>query len=864
MTSGQNKINPANSPITSYFMPRPRINKILDRLTLCKLVYVIAGAGYGKTQAVYHYIERQPEAVVRWIHLTENDNIGSRYWESLTRNIAVDNPDLSVKLNDLGFPETLARFKQFAGILKNDEHHSNKTFLVLDDFHLIHSKQALDFAERCAHLEIPGACVIIISRKEPEINSVSLFSKGRAGIMMEEDLRFTNDEIGNFLNYQKISFKKSELPQISNSTKGWALAVKLFSLVLKRMPDNTAYALETMKQNIFKLMETEAFNDFTEDIKKSMVKLSLVSDLPLTPQNEIFGENSFIQNIPQLASFMWFDSYIGNYRIHPLYIEFLQNKNDILSKDEENETYFKAAQWCSENSFYYTDAVKYYAKSHKFEYMIKTLYSCPFRMSKDACEYFFDILERLDPEAEKNGSENYNILFLKNYFIPILLIGMGKYEEAEKRSFDVIYEWENIHTPFSYSLIHNTYSNLAYIDTYICTVSHKYNSAEYMKKAMEYRLKSPMVFGEAQDVFSVADLRSFACLVGECDNLPEFDIYLENTKKTGEYIKKIPGKMYAGYDDLAACEIDYYKNRIAQARNHAYNAVFKAREEKQYSIETMAKYYLLRIASHEGDYALITEILNQLKDHLKNPDFWNRQLLYDLFTGSFFSFIGIPEMAPQWLIIDEKETDSEVHIPARELLASVQYYISSHKYTQALAILCHSSPREPMERFHFGELRLSLLLAAARIRTGDTRGAVADFENAYRLSFGGEFEMPFIELGRDLYPLISAVSEQESCAVPKEWLALIERKTSVYIKKTSFIMNSFRKEKKEKNEIQLSDREKKVLNDLYQGLSREDIAENQYLSINTVKKILQSIYLKLDAKNNVEAIRIAIERNLIE
>jgi DNA-binding NarL/FixJ family response regulator len=76
-------------------------------------------------------------------------------------------------------------------------------------------------------------------------------------------------------------------------------------------------------------------------------------------------------------------------------------------------------------------------------------------------------------------------------------------------------------------------------------------------------------------------------------------------------------------------------------------------------------------------------------------------------------------------------------------------------------------------------------------------------------------------------------------------------------------MKSVRQEQKEGGDILLSDREKKVLNDLYQGLSREDIAENQYLSINTVKKVLQSLYLKLDAKNNVEAIRIAIEKNLL-
>ena len=77
---------------------------------------------------IYHYIKRHPDAVVRWLQLTDGDNAGSYYWESLTHNISLDNPNLAAKLREFGFPDTLARFKQFAEILKNAEHCSHKHF----------------------------------------------------------------------------------------------------------------------------------------------------------------------------------------------------------------------------------------------------------------------------------------------------------------------------------------------------------------------------------------------------------------------------------------------------------------------------------------------------------------------------------------------------------------------------------------------------------------------------------------------------------------------------------------------------------------------------------------------------------------
>jgi len=322
--------------------------------------------------------------------------------------------------------------------------------------------------------------------------------------------------------------------------------------------------------------------------------------------------------------------------------------------------------------------------------------------------------------------------------------------------------------------------------------------------------------------------------------------------------------MYYGYDYLAACELAFFKNKLDLARNYAGNAVIKAREKKQHSIEAMAQYYLLCIAVHEGDAELTNEMLRQLRGHLNNKDFWNRQMFYDLFSGSFYAHLGIIEKVPSWLALDEKETSSGVSIPARELIVGVRYYFARGKYKQALAVLCCSSPREPMERFHFGELIFSLLFAVARLKTGDADGAVIDFMKAYELSFDGVFEMPFIELGKIFKPLVAEISERKSCGITQEWLKSVGRKASIYAKKTAVIMNTMKNEIEIKEPVRLSERERVVLLDLYHGLSRDEIAANQYLSRNTVDKILKSVFIKLDAKNSPDALRIALAAKLID
>ncbi|MCL2538988.1 MAG: hypothetical protein FWE66_01485, partial [Oscillospiraceae bacterium] len=576
------EIDLADSPLTAHYMPRPRVSAIFDRATGCKLVYVIAGAGYGKTQAVYHFIKRQPEAVVRWLQLTESDNAGYRYWEHLTHNISFDNPDLAVKLREFGFPETLARFKQFAEILKTTEHRSHKTFLILDDFHLIHSEQALTFAERCAYLQIPGACVIIISRNEPEINTVPLLSKKNVGIITEDELRFTRDEIAEFFRQSGIPFSSEDVELFYDATKGWALAVKLLSLVLKRTPKDTGRALEIMKQNIFKLLEIEAFNDFPESTQKLLVKLSLVPDLPLMSLHRIESDAFFEENASQLASFMWFDSLTGEYRIHPHYMEFLQSKHHMLSDSEKEETFKWAADWCCEHN-YYLDAMGYLAKTLQYERMLEIMLSYPFKLPYDACEYLLGILEAIDLKDREEADRS--VLLLKNLFIPLLHTGMGNFEKASELARVAIKKWERSDAPMSAYLLYTAYSNLSYIDTYTCTATHKYSFAKHLKRALECFNVSSVPPVKVEGPFGVADVRAFACLVGEGADSREFDRFVDTAREAAVYIEQTYHNMYCGYYDLAAGELAFFKNQLGPSRSHAHNAALKAREKKQYSIE---------------------------------------------------------------------------------------------------------------------------------------------------------------------------------------------------------------------------------------------------------------------------------------
>lgn len=886
--SASNKISSLNSSSNASFLSRPRLDNLFDQATAVKLVYVVAGVGFGKTQAVRHYLVSQENILVRWMTLSEQDNTVSRYWENLTHCLAADNPDLATMLREFGFPDTPTHFKNFSAsagkLIFNPKNYDpkdstpenstpEKMFLVFDDFHLIQAKEILTFMERLIHLPLSDLCIVIISRKEPELDVISLLAKGQVHVVTEDDLRFTDAEAVAFFRQRELSLSFDDISQLMSTTKGWVLALNMLSSLSKRKPLNFKHVLHVVMENVFHFIAFEAWDNFSESVKKSLVKLSLLSDLPMSSvfllsQEEDFWGNlselTELMELTELTPFIWFDRFSKELKIHSLYLDFLESKQELLSPDEKLEIYRHAAAWCGSNDFF-LGSIYYNAQAKQYDAIIKTLLSYPLKLSKDASEYLLNILENVsvnsDVDSNSTKPEDVNVLLIQNYFLPLLLVGAGKYEEARQRSLATVDRWKGENSSLAHLLLYATYNNLAYIDMYRCTVTHTYDSPKYLAQSVAYFKQLSLPHSETSFAFHNADLRSFACLVGEGASFAEFEQFAEAAKQIELIIQDTSHGMFAGYSDLVACEIAFFSNQPVSARNHAHNAILKAGETQQYSIAFMAENYLLRVAVQEGNAPLVKDLLKTMTAHLENRDFWNRQLYYDLYTTGFYAQLGLLEEIPTWFALDETETAFDIHIPAKELYLRALYFIAKKQYAHALTLLCDAYPRERSERFLFGELKFLLLLAVARLHTNDVNGAINDFEKAYDLSFQGCFEMFFLELGKELQPLIAATLKQEKSFIPQEWLKTISRKGSIYTKKMTIVANAF--QSRIKKIVEISPREKEILLDLYHGLSREEIAENQYLSINTVKKALQSIFTKLDANNSIDAIRIALEKGIL-
>jgi LuxR family maltose regulon positive regulatory protein len=783
------------------------------------------------------------------------------------------NPDAAKIFADLGFPESGRQFDRYLGLIQSEIISRERYVVVLDDFHLLTNPRILLFLEHAFSAPVSKNPIVLISRTEPAINTVNFLAKGLLSQLTIEDLRFTREETDAYFRLHDIPLAEEELTRICLETEGWALALGLIVQGIKvdqaggRSWDRIMQPVRKMEENIFSTMDAE--------LQRFLIKLSLIEHWPRDLLKRLEPGGKSIAAMEKFSSLVRFDAYLHGFRIHHLFLEFLKGKQGELSREEIREISGTDAQWCIENNLP-TDAAVNYERARDYGGLVRLIESLPrMLLPKPVTSFFLDMAERLiaaNPEdaGDAGDAEDGDFLYLRFVIHSRLLAFLDRFDESAAECRETAARFEaRPPGPMRSRILSAAYNNLGVLGILSARYTRDYGFARWFEQGCRYYLENPE---PVRGQMSQSNIGSYIIQTGYPAGPGEIEDFITAYSAAVPYASASMGGRLYGSDALARAELAYYQGDLNKAEQFARRAVFQSREQRQYEIETRALFYLMRLGVHRGNAEGIRDLERQMEAQLENTDYLHRYTIHDIMMGRFYTRLGLTDKIAPWLRQEHEEGELNTLFGGFDTLVKARCLFIEKDYLSTLSVLEEEQARGDLGSFLLGMLEMTALEAVVRHQLGDREGAFKTLERAYNAASPHGLDMPFIELGEDMYSLVNGVlkeraegkggAESACGGIPQDWLHTMRRKTSAYAKQRALVAAQYSGPETAASPA-VSDWELKILSSLSQGRTSEEIAGEMKISVSMVKSVIRSLYAKLGAVNRAGAIRTASEKGLI-
>lgn len=340
--------------INKNIISRERVLQKLQKALECKLTLITAPAGYGKTTAILHWLEKCGLPVA-WLSLDSHDNSPGVFWpyfcSALDNIVAGISQGTKYVFSDLEMMKANLHINILIDKLAEVE---SDFILVLDDLHYIADPAIMEGLSYLIDYLPPKMHLIFISRSTPEIGLARHKFKWQIQHIKEKDLRFGENEIFLFYQARGIILKNSEIRTLKSYTGGWAAALVAVAMSVE---DDGGHCdviadLKVSLKDIGQYLNDEVLRIWSDEKRNFAMKTCLLDTLSAGICDAITGENNgqrLLEEIYEANGFMVaLDGPRREFRYHHLFKSFLQERLWKTSPDEIPRLHKRAGLWFRE------------------------------------------------------------------------------------------------------------------------------------------------------------------------------------------------------------------------------------------------------------------------------------------------------------------------------------------------------------------------------------------------------------------------------------------------------------------------------------------------------------------------------------
>ncbi len=337
--------------LPDWLVPRPRIDERIDAGRQDLLTVVSGPPGAGKTMAMASWAAtRAGLAPIAWVTLDEYDNRPRAFWSYVVealRRAGVDIPG-TIWAPGRGRVDHAFLLRLTAAIAACGA----PVVLVLDDLHLVTDPRTLNGLTRLLRNARPHLSLVVASRSDPVLPLHRYRLAGELTEIRAGELAFSVGEAGQLMDQHGIALPADSLAFLTGRADGWVAALRLAAISMTTHPDPAQFVKHVAAEDsaVAGYLVEEVLNTLPAGLRSFLLRTSILDQVNADLASELASAQPATA-LPALAQANALIRPLGGgwYRYHPLLAEVLRLKLRREHPDLEHDLHRRAARWLRKN-----------------------------------------------------------------------------------------------------------------------------------------------------------------------------------------------------------------------------------------------------------------------------------------------------------------------------------------------------------------------------------------------------------------------------------------------------------------------------------------------------------------------------------